>query len=84
MIIAYHVALDANPGGRPPPPPIFAKYFKKSPKFAKSPQNPRRPPFYRSWIRHWFFIIDMNIEANEGLFHDNFAHRPTELMMSRF
>ena len=51
----------ADPGGRKrrvPPPP--GKYFKKSPLLAKiykkilgaSPQNPGRPPFFRSWIRH--------------------------------
>ena len=38
--------------------------LKKSPKLAKiyqkilggKPPKPRRPPFYRSWIRHWHII----------------------------
>ena len=47
---------------RRPPPPIFAKYFKKSHKLAKiyqkylggKPPKPGAPPsFHRSWIRHW-------------------------------
>ena len=49
-----HIQWQIQGGGL-----FFGKYFKKSPKLVKiykkilgASQNPGRPPFFRSWIRH--------------------------------
>ena len=67
-----NTATVADPGGGcaagAPLPLFLGKYFKKSPELAEMykkklgarHQNPGRPPFFKSWIRHCYHWINVS------------------------